>query len=402
MVICPQCNIEHAAGEEFCRKCGKFLLIVEEPDFEEETKKEKLICPKCQVVYEKGHYCRKCGSLLMQGTPFQQTDVRPFEKKSIKRLSKQWLRLLGEKKELETCMSKLETQRNRISGDVINPLSIRYQDRLKSLSPRHQEIEIELESIKKRTSEEVDVLEKELKPIQKRLEEFQFLYKLGAVTNDDFVREKKEMRKEIKSRERSLRKHRQILSLLPGKMGGSIVSPGFAGNLLQPFSLLIAIGIIILLSVGGYFFWQGNSQTSKPISKEIATPPPPLPPSHSLYTAIESNEIEKIKSLFENIRQANLQKDIDLFLSCFSQDFKGMEGKRLDTLKMWENYDYLNLSYDLKNQTITGDTANVKLEWLVKTSKKVSGQRHNGKTLLDVILKREDDLWKIKEIKPVN
>src|SRR4030043_232716 len=151
MVICPQCNIEHDTEEEFCKKCGKFLLIVEDPDLEEETKKEKLICPKCQEIYIKGHYCRKCGSLLMQGTPSQQTDVRPFEKKSIK----------------------------------------------------------------KRTSEEVDVLEKELKPIQKRLEEFQFLYKLGAVTKDDFVREKKEMKKEIKSRERSLRKHRQILSLLP-------------------------------------------------------------------------------------------------------------------------------------------------------------------------------------------
>src|SRR4030042_1693767 len=157
MVICPQCNIEHDTEEEFCKKCGKFLLIVEDPDLEE-------------------------------------------------------------KKKLETCMNKLETQRNRISGDVINPLSIRYQDRLKSLSPRHQEIEIELHSIKKRTSEEVDVLEKELKPIQKRLEEFKFLYKLGAVTNDDLVREKKEMKKEIKSREKSLRKHRQILSLLPSKM----------------------------------------------------------------------------------------------------------------------------------------------------------------------------------------
>jgi len=50
MVICPQCNIEHAAGEEFCRKCGKFLLIVEEPDFEEETKKEKLICPNTTTL----------------------------------------------------------------------------------------------------------------------------------------------------------------------------------------------------------------------------------------------------------------------------------------------------------------------------------------------------------------
>ena len=49
MVICPQCNIEHEPGEEFCRKCGKFLLIVEEPTPGEEKNKVKLVCPKCRV-----------------------------------------------------------------------------------------------------------------------------------------------------------------------------------------------------------------------------------------------------------------------------------------------------------------------------------------------------------------
>jgi len=79
-----------------------------------------------------------------------------------------------------------------------------------------------------------------------------------------------------------------------------------------------------------------------------------------------------------------------------------MEGKRLDTLKMWENYNYLDLSYDLKKQTISGDTANVRLEWLVKTSQKVGGQLQDGRTVLDVTLKREDGRWKIKEIKSVS
>jgi hypothetical protein len=402
MVICPQCNIEHASGEEFCKICGKFLLVVEEPNLEEEIKRGNLICPKCQIIYKKGCYCRKCGSLLMQGDPSQEADVQISGKKSIKRLSKKWLRLLKEKKELESCMTKLETQREKVSSDVLHPLFGHYQDRLKSLSPLHRGMEAELESIKKRASEEIDLLGKELKPIRKRLEEFQFLYKLGAVINNDFMREKKHLRKEIKSREKSLKKHRQILSLLPSKMGGSIVSPGLTWNTFRPLILLIASGMMILLSAGGYFLWQGYSQPNKPIPNEIVTPSTTPPPPHGLDTVIEDHEIKKIRSLFENIRQANLQKDIDLFISCFSRDFKGMEGKRLDTLRMWENFNYLSLSYDLKDQMISGDTANVRLEWLVRTSKKVSGERQNGKTLLDVILKREDNLWKIKEIKPVN
>jgi hypothetical protein len=117
---------------------------------------------------------------------------------------------------------------------------------------------------------------------------------------------------------------------------------------------------------------------------------------------MEDKDSEKIGSIFENIRQANLQKNIDLFMSCFSCDFNGTETKRLNTLKMWENYNYLDLSYDLKRQTITGDTANVRLEWLVRTSQRTSGQQKDGRTVLDVTLKREEGHWKIINIKPVS
>ena len=130
-------------------------------------------------------------------------------------------------------------------------------------------------------------------------------------------------------------------------------------------------------------------------SEEKLSPPNPHP-------VMDGREAEKIGSLFENIRQANLQKNIDLFMSCFSRDFNGTEEKRKDTLKMWENFNYHDLSYELKKQTISGDTADVRLEWLVRTSEKVGGNPRDGKIVLDVTLKREDGYWKIKEIKPVS
>jgi ketosteroid isomerase-like protein len=114
------------------------------------------------------------------------------------------------------------------------------------------------------------------------------------------------------------------------------------------------------------------------------------------------NEMEKIGSVFESIKQANLSKDIDLFVSCFSRDFDGMEAKRRDTLRMWENYNYLSLSYHLTKQTISGDTASITLEWLVRTSQKTGGKPQEGRTVLDVTLKREEGLWKIKQIKSLS
>ena len=402
MVICPQCSIEHDPGEEFCRKCGKFLLAIEDPAPGEERINVKVFCPKCQVLYKKGNYCRKCGSLLMQGDPSQETAVQPLEKKSAKRWSREWFTLLKEEKELESCISKLETQREKVSREVLDPLFARYKDRLKSMSPLHQEIETELESIKKKALGQIDSLENELEPIQKRLEEFQSLYKSGGVTKPDFLREKRELRKEVKSREKSLKKYRQILSLLPRKMGGNVVSAGFTGDLFRPPALLTASIMILLIIAGGYFLWPHPSRSNGPVSKEIVTPlSTPLPPENPSPVPRDQG-VEKISTLFENIRQANLQKNIDLFMSCFSSDFNGTEGKRQDTLKMWENYSYLDLSYDLKSQTVTGDSANVRLEWLAKTSQKSSGKIQDGRTVLDVTMQREDGHWKIVEIKPVS
>lgn len=178
---------------------------------------------------------------------------------------------------------------------------------------------------------------------------------------------------------------------------------GFTGNLLQPFTLVALSAMVILIGAGGYFLLQGHShQVSSPHFKETPLPlPPPPSPSHAKPSA-ETEEVEKIRSLFESIRVANLQNDIHLFMSCFSRDFKGRDGKRLDALKMWENYNYLRLSYELKNKSISGDTSNIQLEWLVKTSQKRTGKIQEGKTLLDVTLKREDGIWKIKEIKTIS
>jgi DNA-directed RNA polymerase subunit M/transcription elongation factor TFIIS len=407
MAICPKCSIEYDAGKKFCRKCGSFLLTEEEAPAGLEgwgpvggvRTKAKLICPKCQALYEIGNYCRRCGSLLLQRIISQGEDVRPLEKKSIKKWSNQWLRLSEEKKNLETCLSKLETQRDRVSSNILSPMFTRYQDQLESLSSLHQEIETELESVRKRASEEIDLLEKELQPMQKRFAEVQSLHQAGAMTKADFSREKSEMKREIESREKSLAKYRRIISILPSKLGGRMISHRVAGNFLRPFPMMIAGGILILVVALGYFLWVKPSSSSAPPSKEIASGSAGTPSPQGQSRVSKNDENEKVRSLFENIRQANLKKNIGLFMSCYSRDFEDKEGKRLAVLETWENFNYLDLSYDLKKQTITGDTADVRVEWFIRTSPKAGGQPQDTRTLLNVTLSREEGNWKIKAIK---
>ena len=401
MVICPRCGIEQEVGKEFCGTCGSFLLIDEEPSAQTKNIEVQLICPICQDLHHKGNYCKKCGSQLMQGTPQRVTNLQPLEKKSIKKRSKEWLKLFKEKRELEICLRKLETQKGKISSDMFNPLSVRYQYRLKELLPLHQEIETELDSVRRKASEETDLLEQELKTIRKRLEEFRFLYKEAGVTKDDFLREKHEMNRGIQSRVRNLKKCRQILSLLPQKMGGSIISQGLSETLFRPFPLLIVCGLVILVGTGGYCLRQWYSQPDKVIPKEIVTPLPTPSSSHSPRTTLADQETEKIKSLFETVRQANLQQDIDLFMTCFSRNFTDKEKKRLEALKTWNHFNYINLSYHLKKQMISGETADIRLEWLIRSSEKVGGKLQENRVTLDTKLRKENGRWKIQEIKPV-
>jgi ketosteroid isomerase-like protein len=110
-------------------------------------------------------------------------------------------------------------------------------------------------------------------------------------------------------------------------------------------------------------------------------------------------EIEKIRGMLENIRQANLKKNIDLFLSCYSSDFKDREVKKKATLDNWKRFDYLDLSYDLRNLSISGDTAKAKVEWLIRIFPTTGGKPQESKTTLDVLLKKEEGGWKIKEVK---
>jgi hypothetical protein len=322
-----------------------------------------------------------------------------LEKKSIKKWSNQWLRLFEEKKKLEICLSNLETQRDKVSSNILNPMLTRYQDRLESLSSLHQEIETELESVRKRASEEIDLLEKELQPMQKRFAEVQSLYQSGAMTKADFSREKNEMAREIESRERSLAKYRRIISIVPSKLGGGMTPYRIAGNFLRPLPLMIAGGIFILVVAFGYFFWLKPSSSGTLLSKETASSSDGTSSPQSQLPVSKKEEAEKMRSLFENIRQANIKKNIGLFMSCYSRDFEDKEGKRLAVLETWENFNYLDLSYHLKKQTITGDTADVKVEWLIRTSPKAGGQPQDTRAVLNVVLSREEGNWKIKTIK---
>ena len=146
---------------------------------------------------------------------------------------------------------------------------------------------------------------------------------------------------------------------------------------------------------------RSSSISSSSLSKEAApAPPTPSVPEVPKTPSVQAQEIGNIMTLLENVRQSNLKKDIYLFVSCYVSDFENMEERRRTTISYWEKFNYLDLSYNLRDLSLSVETAKARVEWLIKTSSRNGGQVQQNKSVLDVSFKKEGGNWKIKEVKP--
>ena len=404
-LICPNCKIIYESGE-VCIKCESALVpetpsqTKEEPKItfgsevegdplqvqtiqEQliETPRKKLICPACKIIYERGNSCVRCGSDLVLQTEFQ-------EKEKPK-------------------SSDTEVSLSGLDLDVgTGPAR-----------PAQEKVDFEwpaLTSPKKRDSSAVE------KGKKKEIEVFPTME-----VEEDFFKTQTSKQQPSKTSADDSEK-RSSLSTKPKKDYRRL--------------FLEVGGITIMALAGGYFLWSvysnlirkepeprtpiskgavsqilptSSSSTSpattgmgsgesraKEESSSIPKEAVPSSPDTSKLPPTEIQEIRNIETLLENIRQANLKKDIDLFLSCYASNFKDREGKKRATLSFWTKFDYVDLSYDLKNSSISGDTAKVKVEWVIKISSTTDRQQQQkNKTNLDVKLKKEEGGWKIEEVK---
>jgi hypothetical protein len=159
-------------------------------------------------------------------------------------------------------------------------------------------------------------------------------------------------------------------------------------SLLSPLNLAVAC-VIVVIGVLGYQ-WTTRSGDALVSTSAVSS-------SADNASQGEAQEIERIKALLENIRKANLQKNIDLFMSCYALDFKDRESKKRSTLENWKDLHYLDLSYNVKNQILSGDTADIEVEWWIKTSRDKDGPPQEGITVVNASLKKEEGNWRIKE-----
>jgi ketosteroid isomerase-like protein len=350
-----------------------------------------LICPNCKILYEKSTNCIKCGSPLVEKDSFKEEEAKPPFQPEIEKETP-----LAETKK-ETRPAEIRKETSPIQKPALSPIP--------STKMKKEKAEPELD----RGKAIHEVMDDEQGPSDAVPDKPK-----REVTHSDKIQ---------------------------------IRIPDFSKFSYQ------RVGIIIVILIGGYLLWSIYSHLSKkpdasrPVSEEVSNLPsakssnhtkplePPAEPKIAVKQPIEKpsvpeekpaaipsppsipmaskaslpetslsdeKEVENIENIFENIRKANLRNDVDLFMSCYSKSFKDWERKKRGVLKNWEDFTYIDLTYDVRKLTISGNTAVVRIEWVTLFSAKGGGRYQKSKSLSDVTLNKEPDGWKIKDIKPVS
>jgi len=342
-----------------------------------EAPRKKLICPDCGIIYERGTSCVRCGSSLVPQTASQ-------EKQKPKSSDAEVPPSTSPPKASEE-IPKMDSDQDLVGATIQPPL----------LSPKEKELGVS-QPVKR-------------KKITTPLEE---LFQDESLEQQPPKKATDQAEKRVSSAKKPKRDYRRlglevgsmvIIALAGGYFLWSVLHPELnsltskdAANQIFPSSSSTTDPATTVTESRGF----KNTEESSTVSKE-AIPPSLFLSDASKTSSTEVAEIRNIETLLEDIRQANLEKNIDLFISCYATDFKDREGKKKTTLAYWKRFDYVDLSYDLKDTSISGDTAKAKVEWLIKTSSKAGTRPQENKSVLDVQFKKEEGAWKIKEVKAV-
>ena len=131
-------------------------------------------------------------------------------------------------------------------------------------------------------------------------------------------------------------------------------------------------------------------------SQPATQAPAPAPPA-------EADLKEQLQKELSVLREAQLRKDIVLFMSVYSRTYPELDGKRASTLKSWEHYDYTNLVFTIdKIQPIDPDNALAWVTWYIDTKNRGTQDLSSSTQTYQVRFAKEMGQWHIRALEEVN
>lgn len=164
----------------------------------------------------------------------------------------------------------------------------------------------------------------------------------------------------------------------------------------------------VILGVGGFLaacfvlgFLFGSDE---PSGQEQASVAKAAPATATASRAAQSQEqsqrrpvtaADEINGLFASLRQANLEENIDTFMTYYAVDFPDRAGKEQKTLETWQRYDFVSLDFFVFDLQVSGDRAQASVGWEIALLEKGAGEPRLIETTNQVALKRGGSGWQI-------
>lgn len=163
------------------------------------------------------------------------------------------------------------------------------------------------------------------------------------------------------------------------------------------FSIFLFMVMIIL---GGYWVFARFYETGTTPSKMKTFSAAPLFGTSKAQTeaGMSGSSMKEVVQVLDNLKKANLTKDIDLFLSCYSPEFPSLMEKKSATLAGWKAYDYKAIHYTIKNHYFYKDNAVGVVAWSITASEPNTGKSVSNEVAYNVVMHRENSRYKIASL----
>ena len=148
---------------------------------------------------------------------------------------------------------------------------------------------------------------------------------------------------------------------------------------------------LILLTIIWIVFSAARQRQSTPVA----------PPDEAQMETGAEKQISRmdIINLLEDIKTANLKKDLSLWESRYSKNYLELQGKKEDIQGVWHNFDFVALEYRIDRINIQQDTANAQITWNMELRSRKTGKLIPSSQILSADFIRENRTFKISSVR---
>jgi type IV secretory pathway VirB10-like protein len=178
--------------------------------------------------------------------------------------------------------------------------------------------------------------------------------------------------------------------------------------------VLVGAGILVIILLILLFTRGTSTPPPPPPAPKVEAPVPPAPPAATATPAApatpapepvpspEAKLQEELQKELSILREAQLRKDIVMFMSVYSLTYPELDDKRAATLKAWDNFDFTNLVFTVdKVQSIDPDNAIAWVTWYMDTKNRRTQDLSSSSQSFQVRFAKEQGKWRIRSLEEV-